>query len=145
MDVLRDLVHVIVAVLRDAGRIVVADEFPVLIVVARREGLNALTGAGEHLRLRGEDQGAGCIVSVVEGADADGVSGRDEGILRRVVNDTGEFRVQKREHGDAQTVIKRKQDLAVALALETVSDGGKIFLQRAEAVDLSVAYTGIPL
>ena len=97
-DGLRDGVEIVVRILRDRGQVRVADEFAVLVVMARREGEDVGAEADEVFRLAGEDDRAVFEISVEQRADADGVACGDEGIGRRVIDDHGELRVELCKH-----------------------------------------------
>ena len=107
--------------------------------MSRREGADLPAQPHQVLRLAGKDDGAGAIIAVVQGPDADGVPGGDEIVLFGVVDDEGELCVQLGEHVQAVLFVQGQQDLAVAAALELVAFFRQLPLQGAEAVDLAVA------
>ena len=80
-----DLVH--------PGDVPVADEFAVLVVVPRGEGLDAPGQPQQAPGLAGEEDVPGGAVTVVQGPDADGVPGGHEAVRGLVVEDEGELRV----------------------------------------------------
>ena len=82
---------------------------------------------------------AGLGVAVEQRADADGVAGCDEAVLAGIVEDEGELGVQMAEHVEAVLIIKRQQDLAVAVGLELVAPALQNLFFKAEAVQLAVA------
>ena len=77
-DVAADGLQVIAGVLRDGGEIRIADKFSVRVIVSRREGADPLTQPHQVFRFAGKDDGAGAVIAVVQGPDADGIPGGDE-------------------------------------------------------------------
>ena len=67
--------------------------------------------------------GAVAVVADIEGNDADGVAGDEEGIALLVVEDEGEDTVEVLEEVDALLAIKRQDDLAVAARAELIVVG----------------------
>ena len=144
-DVAADGLQVIGGVLRDGGEIRIADKFSVRVIVSRREGADPLTQPHQVFRFAGKDDGAGAVIAVVQGPDADGIPGCDELIPLGIVDDEGELRVQLGEHLQAVLPVQRKQDLTVAAAAEGVAFFRQLPLQGAEAVDLAVADHIVPV
>ena len=120
-DGVADGFQIVMAVVRDGGKVGVADELAAGVVVAGREGADLLAQADEVFGLAGEDDAAVIQVAVEQRADADGVPGGDEGVRLVVVDDHGELGVQFREHVQAILPVQGQDDLAVAAALEFVA------------------------
>ena len=122
------------------GGVGVADEPALGVVVARGEGKDLAAQTHQVFRLAGEHDGAGAVVAVVQGADADGVPGGHQGAGGAVVEHQSELRVQPGEH--LQTVLppQGQQDFAVAAAAEGVALFLQLPLQGPEAVELAVAH-----
>ena len=135
--------HVVVTVGLCRRRVRVADERAVLVVVPGRERTDVCADAHQDFRFRRKVDAALRVIPVVKGPDADGVSGGNVGVFLPVVDDEGEFRVQEREHGAAEALVEREQDLAVAVAPERVSERLQIGFQRPEPVEFPVADTGV--
>ena len=133
-DGLRDGVETVVRILRNSGQVGVADEFAVLVIVARREREHVRAQADEVFRLAGEDDGAVVEISVEQRADADGVARGDERIGRGVIDDHGEFRVELCEHVRAVFLPQRQDDLAVRIGFEGVALPFQRLFDRAEAI-----------
>ena len=122
------------------GDVLIADEAAVAVVAANGEGPDVVAPADEVLHLGREcDLVAGLGVAVEQRADADGVAGCDEAILAGIVEDEGKLGVQMAEHVEAVLIIKRQQDLAVAVGLELVTPALQNLFFKAEAVQLAVA------
>ena len=119
-DAPTDGFQIVVVIACHLGDVAIADELPVLIEMSRGEGLHFGIQEQKVFRLAGKDDGALCITGIVQGADADGVPGGNEGIPLRVVEDAGKFRVQHGKHIGAVLFIQRQQNLAVGVAVEGV-------------------------
>ena len=139
-DGLRDGVEIVVRILCDRRQVRVADEFAVLVIMARREGEDVGAEADEVFRLTGEDDRAVFEIPVEQRADADGVARGDEGIGRRVIDDHGELRVELGKHIRAIFLPQGQDDLAVGIGLELIALRLEHGLDRAEAVQLAVAH-----
>ena len=118
MDVGAHRLQIVPAHRRHLGHIPVTDKFSVLVIVSRREGPRLVCQHGQVSRLAGKENVPGPAVAVVQGADADGVPGRQPGAGPAVIEDQGKFRVQQGEHLHAVFPPQGDQDLAVAAALE---------------------------
>ena len=123
------------------AHIPVADEAAILIIVPGREGENGLAQAHQALGLAGKQDGAAFIIAVVEGPDADGVSGRHQALT--VIKNQGKFRVQLPEHANSFFFKKGQQNLTVGAALKAIALLNQLLLQLSEAVNFAVAHQGL--
>ena len=135
-----DSLQIVMAVFRYCGEVGVADEFPVGVVVARREGADLAAKPHKVLGLAGKYDAAIVQIAVKQGADTNGVPGGNKGIPLVVINNHGKLGVQFGEHIEAVLPVQRQNDLAVAAALECVALFRQLPLQGAEAVQLAVAH-----
>ena len=132
-------VQIVPGVFRHRGEVGVADEFAVGVVVARREGHDALAQTDEVLRLAGEEDAAVGEIAVEERADADGVARGDETVGLGVINDHGKLGIELGEHLHAVLAVEGENELAVGLGREGVALGLQLLFERTEAVQLAVA------
>ena len=131
--------YVIPAHLIDGSDVPVADKFPVLVIVSRREWHDLPAQTHQVFRLAGKDDGPGIVIAVVERADTDGVTGGDIAFRVPVVQDQRKFCVQHPEHLHTVLLIQREQDLAVGAALEGIALCPKRLPEPIKPVDLAVA------
>ncbi|MPM71373.1 hypothetical protein SDC9_118338 [bioreactor metagenome] len=122
----------------------IPDELSIGIVAARREGADLGAQPDQILRLAGEDNRAGGVIPVEQGADADGVPGGNQRVGCAVVDNQGKLRVQPRKHGQPVFMEHGKQNFAVAAALKRIPLR-QLFADGAKAVDFAVAHRLIPL
>ena len=139
-DVLQDGGHVVLHGGGHIGDVLVADEAAVAVVAADGERPDVVAPADEVLHLGGKgDLVAGFGVAVEQRPDADGVAGGNEPVLAGIVQDQREFGIHVAEHVEAVLIIKRQQDLAVAVGLELVTPALQDLFLEPEAVQLAVA------
>ena len=122
------------------GNVAVAGEFPVLVIISRREGHDVLGEAHQVLGLTGKEDAAGVAVAVVQGTDPDGVPGGNELICGGVVEDHGKLRVQHGEHLHTVLLPERQQQFTVAAAAEGITLGLQVLFHLPEPVQFPVAH-----
>ena len=140
MDFGADRLHIVHAHLVYCGDVVVADEFPVLIVVSGREGHDLAHQPHQVLGFAGKDDDAMGVVAIVQGTNADGVTGGDVALGVSIVEDQGKLRIQTAEHICAVLLIHGQQNLTVGLADEGVfARLHQLLFQAGEAINFAVA------
>ena len=72
--------------------------------------------AQQVLGLAGKEDNSLAVISVIEGADADGITGGDVLLSLTVIEDAGEFRIQHPEHLHPVFPVQREQQLTVRVA-----------------------------
>ena len=122
-----------------AGDVAVPDEMAVGVVVTGREGEDFPADAHQVFGFAGEDQRTVVQRAVVEGPDADGVPGGDEGVGFVIVQHQGKFGVQHGEHIETEFPVHGQQNFTVGIAAEGVLVGEGRF-HPAESVQLAVAH-----
>ena len=104
-----------------------------------RERHDLLTDADEVLRFARHHHDAGFIQTVIQRADADGITGSDKRTALRIIEDEGVFRVKHGEHIGPIALVQRQKDLTVAVADKLNAACFQLFAQRTEPIDLPVA------
>ena len=107
--------------------------------MSRWEGSDAIAQTCEVFWFACKYYGAATVVTVIERADADRVSGCDIAVCFGIIYYHREFGVEHREHVCAVFSVHREQDLAVGTACKFVLCG-ELGLEFFESVDLAVAY-----
>ena len=123
--------------------IAVAHKPAVLVIVARREGKDLGAKAHQVFGLAGKNIFAAFQLAVIQGPNANGVTGGDQLVLLGIIQDQRKLGVQHFKHIHAVLLIQRQQDLAVGFALEGIALGLQLGLLPAEAVKLAVAHHGV--
>ncbi len=120
------------------GRI--RNESAIFIIRSRRECMNVMRNRHQTCRRAAEADLSVLGIAVEHRPDSDRIATRDEGVLLRVIDDHGIFAVQMIEHASSVFLIKRKNDLTVAVRTEGVSFRFQFFPDWSESVQLAIAY-----
>ena len=118
----------------------VAHKVPAVVVMAGREGEDAIAQPLKILRLACESDAAVGEGAVVERTDPDGVARRDQAVLRAVVEDQRKLGVEPGEHPSPELLVQRQQQLAVGIAREGIAQLFQLLALFAPAVELAVAH-----
>ena len=107
--------------------------------MSRWEGSDAGAQTCEVFRFACKYDDPAAVVTIIERADADRVSGSDIAVCFGIIYYHREFGVEHREHVSAIFSVHGEQDLAVGTACKFVLCG-EFGLEFFESVDLAVAY-----
>ena len=116
----RHRVQAVRAHLGDRAGICVSDKLPVRIIAPGRKRPDLVGDVREVLRLGGKDDASALRIAVKQRANSYRIARGDKTLPLRVIYHHGELRVELCKHTYSVFLIKRKNDLAVAVACESI-------------------------